>query len=333
MEWNIKKLIIVSVLAVVFVAANQTNAAIVSVSGPPSSAGVLPVIIPAPANILNSVVSNLGMEGFNEAQDVMTTVAHGIDSGGPIPAGTLVDSHMIFLNKPDDIGGGLSHIRVVWTFDGPVIGVMSDGGGFLEAASTFELGAPGTNYTVGPAGQVAPYPARGMEGGDSYTVAGNQITVNMGVSQPGDWIRVITLSPIPVDVDIKPTSCPNPLNVNSKGVLPVAILGTAELDVTTIDIASIRLDGVAPIRSSYEDVAAPVSDDAEDCECTTAGPDGYLDLTLKFKKEEIIAALGEVNDGDLLELTLKGVLSDVFGGLPIEGSDCVIIIKKDKNEE
>lgn len=53
----------------------------------------------------------------------------------------------------------------------------------------------------------------------------------------------ITGDPIvvcPVPIDIKPQSCPNPINVKSRGVLPVAILGTAEFDVTTIDPASIR---------------------------------------------------------------------------------------------
>lgn len=66
-----------------------------------------------------------------------------------------------------------------------------------------------------------------------------------------------------VDVDIKPGSCPNPLNLKSKGVLPVAVLGTEEFDVTTIDPLSILLsreeveEGVAPIRSDYEDVATP----------------------------------------------------------------------------
>ncbi len=173
-----------------------------------------------------------------------------------------------------------------------------------------------------------------MEGGDSYSVAGNQITVNMIVSQPGDWIRVVTAVPtIPVDIDIKPTSCPNPLNVKSKGVLPVAILGTEEFDVATVDIASIRLEGVAPLRSSYEDVSTPVPDDAEICECSTEGPDGYLDLTLKFSVQEIVEALGEVEDGEELELTLTGALAEVLGGTPIEGSDCVIIIAKDGKEK
>jgi hypothetical protein len=31
-----------------------------------------------------------------------------------------------------------------------------------------------------------------MEDADSYVIAGNQLTVNMRVSQPGDWIRVVT---------------------------------------------------------------------------------------------------------------------------------------------
>jgi len=35
--------------------------------------------------------------------------------------------------------------------------------------------------------------------------------------------------------DIKPGSCPNPINRNKKGVLPVAICGTEDFDVTTID--------------------------------------------------------------------------------------------------
>ncbi|MHC4546501.1 MAG: LamG-like jellyroll fold domain-containing protein [Planctomycetota bacterium] len=79
--------------------------------------------------------------------------------------------------------------------------------------------------------------------------------------------------PILVDVDIKPGSCPNPLNVTSRGVLPVAILGSSDLGINTIVATSVRLAGVAPIRDSYEDVATEVSD-ANECECSTEGPDG-----------------------------------------------------------
>jgi len=150
-----------------------------------------------------------------------------------------------------------------------------------------------------------------------------------------DWVEVVSFSEstLAVEVDIKPGSCPNPLNVKSKGVLPVAELGSAEFDVFNIDPASIRLEGVAPVRSSYEDLATPVSDKTDDCGCTTEGPDGYIDLTLKFNMKEIVEALGEVNDGDLLELILTGALTEVFDGTPIEGSDCVVIIVKDGKEK
>ncbi len=128
-----------------------------------------------------------------------------------------------------------------------------------------------------------------------------------------------------VAVDIKPGSCPNPLNTKSSGVLPIAILGTDDLDVTTIDPTSIRLAGVEPLRSGYEDVAGPVSD-ANDCNCTEEGPDGFLDLTLKFKTQRIVEAVGDVNDGDVRVLTLTGVLFDPMPfETPIEGADCILI--------
>jgi hypothetical protein len=125
-----------------------------------------------------------------------------------------------------------------------------------------------------------------------------------------------------VVIDIKPRSCPNPLNLRSKGVVPAAVLGSDALDVNSIDIASVRLEGVAPVRSSIEDVSAVVADGNE-CECTTEGPDGYDDLTLKFKTWEIAEAIGPVAKGDTLALTLTGTLTD---GTPIGGSDCIVIV-------
>ncbi len=124
-------------------------------------------------------------------------------------------------------------------------------------------------------------------------------------------------------IDIKPGSCPNPLNVKSKGVLPVAILGTEDFDVFYIDVASITLEGISPIRSGYEDVATPF--EGEICDCHELGADGYLDLTLKFKIQDIVDVLGEVNDGDEVIISIIGELSD---GSDFAGADCVVIIKK-----
>jgi hypothetical protein len=126
---------------------------------------------------------------------------------------------------------------------------------------------------------------------------------------------------VAVAVDIKPEACPNPFNVNSKGLLPVAIPGSETVDVYDIDIDSIQLAGVSPIRGNYEDVATPLVD-PDECECSTEGPDGYIDLTLRFEDQAIADALGEVADGDEFILYLTGYLND---GTAIEGSDCIIV--------
>jgi hypothetical protein len=141
----------------------------------------------------------------------------------------------------------------------------------------------------------------------------------------------LTIFPRPaieVAVDIKPGSCTNPLNVKSRGVLPVTILGSAVFDVNTIDAGSVFLNGVRNVRSGYEDVAGFIAD-ANDCECTTDAliPDGFLDLTLKFMTQDIVATFGEVNHGDILTLQLEGFL---FDETPVEGADCVVIRGKHK---
>ena len=142
-----------------------------------------------------------------------------------------------------------------------------------------------------------------------------------------------------VEIDIKPQSCPNPLNVKSKGVLPVAILGSESIDVTTIDVSTILLrrkdsedngKGVAPIRSNVEDVSGlsePLGDPQDACACTARGIDGYPDLTLKFDTQEVVKALGTFTDREIRTLTLTGKLND---GNPtmIQGTDCVIILSK-----
>lgn len=179
---------------------------------------------------------------------------------------------------------------------------------------------------------------------------------NLGSLLPGEYIVIVTEyrpPPLPPDIlmldftvteftvalDIKPRSCPNPLNVkvfekpakNAKskkgGVLPVAILGSADFDVLDIDVSMLLLEGVTPLHSSYEDVAAPVQN-GDECACTNAGPDGTMDLTLKFLKRDIATAIGIVSDGDVIPFTLTGQLLD---GTPFKAVDCVWILSKKEN--
>jgi hypothetical protein len=122
-------------------------------------------------------------------------------------------------------------------------------------------------------------------------------------------------------VDIKPGSCANPLNVKSKGKLPVAVLGTGDLDVGTLDPETVQLEGVPALMWTHEDVGKPAESHG-DCACHEEGPDGSMDMTLKFDRQEVIAALGEVEHGHICALRLSGRTHD---GVPVEGWDCVRI--------
>jgi hypothetical protein len=128
-----------------------------------------------------------------------------------------------------------------------------------------------------------------------------------------------------VELDIKPQSCPNPFNTKNKGVLPIAILGTEDFDVMTVDPATVLLEGVSPLRWEFKDVSRPVDFREDTCDCTTDTADGYMDLTLKFDHQEVFAALGEVTDREVRILTLTGM---TFDSTEIEGKDCIIIIHK-----
>jgi hypothetical protein len=136
---------------------------------------------------------------------------------------------------------------------------------------------------------------------------------------------------IDVFFDIKPSSCPNPINRKSKGVLPVAICGTEDFDVTTIDPGTIQLTRedvevyVSPLRWELEDVATPF--EGELCDCHELGGDGFTDLTLKFKIQEVKELLSDADLDLEITLTIIGNLKEEFGGTSIKGQDCVWVIK------
>lgn len=130
-----------------------------------------------------------------------------------------------------------------------------------------------------------------------------------------------------VPFDIKPQSCPNPLNTKSRGLLPVAILSTPDFDAAQVDVSTVQLEGATVVHAELEDVATffngVLNDDCLDC--TQDGPDGLTDLKLKFDTQEILAAIGPVIDGQCLTLTITG---DLLDGTPFEGSDLVVIRQK-----
>jgi hypothetical protein len=141
--------------------------------------------------------------------------------------------------------------------------------------------------------------------------------------------------PSSVVLDIHPGSCVNPLQARKQGVIPAAVLGAAEFDVTMIDVSTLLLNGVAPLRHGYEDVGSPPAEGTDPCACggegrpedeegddDAGGEDGIRDLTLKFPAPEVVAALGNAADGEHRPLTLTGKLMD---GTPFTAVDCMTV--------
>ena len=125
--------------------------------------------------------------------------------------------------------------------------------------------------------------------------------------------------PLTVAIDVKPGSCRNPFNPASRGVLPVAVLGTANFFAESIAAETVRLNGVAAQSWSLEDVAGVASD------CKRTAPDGYPDLVLKFPSRAIAASIGATRGGTA-PVSLTGALEERYGGTPLAGADSVTLV-------
>ena len=102
-------------------------------------------------------------------------------------------------------------------------------------------------------------------------------------------------------VDIKPGSCPNSINPNSKGVVPVAIYTTG-FDATTVDPETVEFAGASPLRWAIEDVDGRWGDD----------------IIFHFKTQEL----------DLMGSGMYTLTGETYGGEPISGSGWVNIVPK-----
>ena len=247
-----------------------------------------------------------------------------------VRGGIMVDEKDEFSIEPDILWTnprtGKTHI---WWFD--VGNTSFDGKMLLTGDDTFEVKFPIASTEAGssvPVDVTCP-----------YILAAKVIYKN----PDGDWrvqlIEQETLTVIQqVALDLKPTSCPNAFNPTQKGVLPVAIAGDDWFDVTQIDPATVRLNGIEPLRWDYEDVTSPIYCPENTCyDCVASccllvdcldgsctGCDGYGDMTFKFDGPAIANTLGPVSKEDCEKATLTGVLND---GTPIEGYDWLWITK------
>jgi len=136
---------------------------------------------------------------------------------------------------------------------------------------------------------------------DEFEPASTTCTCNVG---PGECDGSNTCIGF-VLIDVKPGSDPNSINPKSMGLVPVAILGSDTLDVTTVDYANIEFgtSGAMPVHAALEDV----------------NDDGFTDLVLQFIQKETGIAKGDV------EACISG---DTLGGQPFLGCDAIKTLGK-----
>jgi hypothetical protein len=293
-----------------------------------SPTGLLVVDVADPESPL--IVGNLNMPG-NSAKDicVVGNYAYLTDPANSLEEGD--ETYLIVIDVSDP-----ESPRIVGRVS------LSESAGRVDVAGNFayvtngrsglqviDISNPESPLIVGSVG--TPYPATNafgvrVEGEYAYIANGDSGLVIVP-AQCGT-------KPITAHLDIKPGSCPNPLNTNAPnsdnangGVLSAAVLGSNAFDVHDIDVSSLELEGTAPLRHKYKDVAAPPVEESA-CACSEAGPDGYADLTLKFARLDVVAGFGKVS-GRNVTLMLTGRLID---GTEIELSDCVKIVPKKGNE-
>ena len=151
-------------------------------------------------------------------------------------------------------------------------------------------------------------------------------TIDMAPEEVRTDVNFGNFQGVAVALDIKPQSCRNPVKFKATGTLPVAILGTENFNVEDIDMSTVEVAGVSPLRWRMEDVAAPFYPligrrDAFDC--TTDGPDGFRDVVMHFSMKEIRAALQLVLHGEVRTIRVTGELLD---GTPLLGEDVIVIL-------
>ena len=110
-----------------------------------------------------------------------------------------------------------------------------------------------------------------------------------------------------VEIDIKPGSDPNSINLKSKGVVPVAVLTTEDFDASTVDPETVFFVGASPLRWALEDV----------------DNDGDMDMLFHFKTQELVL------DDNSTEATLTGATSSGWSILGI-GTGTVNIVPTGK---
>ena len=234
------------------------------------------------------VTDDDGGVGSDDAEVTVNNVAPTVDAG---PDAT-VDSGETY-----DFSGSFSDPGIV---DDPWAWVIEWGDGTpnTEGSTDDQSAAVEASHQVCTAG--------------TYTVT---LTVTDKDGGVGMDDLELTVPYIPVQIDILPGTDRNPINLKSGGNLPVAIFGSADLDVADIDPSTLTLGD----ESDPDTSIGQKNNGAYEAYVEDVDGDGFMDLVAMFPRKALVSG------GDLTEfsteLVLRGFLADACTN--IRGADVV----------
>ncbi|HDZ20766.1 hypothetical protein LCGC14_0525280 [marine sediment metagenome] len=130
---------------------------------------------------------------------------------------------------------------------------------------------------------------------------------------------------IPIDIDIKPDSDENPINLKSIGKTPVVIFGTEDLDVADIDVSTVELNDANVVQNSNGIWQADFED---------VNDDGIDDLVMQFLTQSLgilpgmtdLELTGQLLDGtELVGDDVIRIVPDFNGDMSVNGTDLAIL--------
>lgn len=121
---------------------------------------------------------------------------------------------------------------------------------------------------------------------------------------------------IQVDIDIKPNSDPNSINLCSNGTVPIAIYGSELFDIYEVDTNSLRF-AEATVK------VVGKKDPHSLCDYSDINSDSFTDLVCHFVTSDLASI-----DNESTHAVVNGQL---FSGIDIQGEDSVNIVKDSCN--
>lgn len=288
-----------------------------------SSANWLATIDPTTA-----AVTPIGAIGFWDV-DAIAFAPDGSLYGIAVPGAEL-----LIIDPTTGAGASLGSIGT-WGFlgameflhDGTLVAAdMVHGGGELSDLLEVPLTSPPGGVLIGPIGFESIEGMSVASDGRLYGVANTLeelppmlIEIDPGTGA-GTWVQDIdvigggfmdglaAIRSYLVGIDIKPGSYPNCFNLDGRGVVPLAILGSDVFDVTQIDFGTLSFEGLA-VRVRGQGRLLCTFEDSDG--------DGHLDVVCQFEDVE-----GDWTGGDSVG-RVTGRLDD---GTWIEGFDSICLV-------